>query len=132
MTCTRYIAVSDVKRSSNLGTLVWKFEFKFDLHTLVFESQFKICPLFSHSNDQPCTDDWWFCCRFYRNILQHRITIKHAVNKTRIWPGPKIDHYLLSVILATITQSEVCILCSCGWYLSNVGQHCTQGSKILP
>jgi len=36
---------------------------------------------------------------------------------------------VLSVVLATITQSNVCIFCSCGWYLSNVSQRCTQGVK---
>jgi len=39
---------------------------------------------------------------------------------------------VLSVVLATITQSKVCIFHSGGWYLSNVIQCGTWGSEILP
>jgi len=39
---------------------------------------------------------------------------------------------LFSVILATFTQSIVCIFHSGGWYPSNVGQCHTQGTDILP
>jgi len=37
----------------------------------------------------------------------------------------------LSVLLATIMQSKMCILRSDEWYLSNVSQCHTQGIEIL-
>jgi len=37
---------------------------------------------------------------------------------------------VLSVVLTTIVQCKMCIFRSGGWYLSNVGQCCTQDSEI--
>ena len=39
---------------------------------------------------------------------------------------------MLSVVLASITQSKVCIFHSGGWYLSWPAPYTLQGSEILP